>query len=87
MYPRSDGSSPSFGTVMDWIRPPLIWAAPAWGLLSAWAYVRLRNHLFDNQPVRHCRECGYNLTGNTSGVCPECGVSIAKNVSTATPAT
>jgi len=21
----------------------------------------------------HCRGCGYNLTGNTSGVCPECG--------------
>lgn len=20
-----------------------------------------------------CRKCGYNLTGNTSGVCPECG--------------
>ena len=23
----------------------------------------------------HCR-CGYNLTGNTSGVCPECGVEV-----------
>ena len=21
----------------------------------------------------HCGQCGYNLTGNTSGVCPECG--------------
>jgi hypothetical protein len=21
----------------------------------------------------HCITCGYNLTGNTSGVCPECG--------------
>jgi hypothetical protein len=21
----------------------------------------------------HCHECGYDLTGNTSGVCPECG--------------
>lgn len=20
-----------------------------------------------------CRHCGYNLTGNVSGVCPECG--------------
>ena len=20
-----------------------------------------------------CKECGYNLTGNTSGICPECG--------------
>jgi len=23
-----------------------------------------------------CRECGYNLTGNTSGICPECGERI-----------
>jgi predicted amidophosphoribosyltransferase len=23
--------------------------------------------------VGHCRKCGYNLTGNISGVCPECG--------------
>ena len=24
-------------------------------------------------PPGHCRKCGYNLTGNMSGVCPECG--------------
>lgn len=23
-----------------------------------------------------CRRCGYNLTGNVSGVCPECGTRI-----------
>jgi predicted amidophosphoribosyltransferase len=23
-----------------------------------------------------CRFCGYNLTGNVSGVCPECGKPI-----------
>lgn len=23
-----------------------------------------------------CRSCGYNLTGNVSGVCPECGTAI-----------
>jgi len=23
-----------------------------------------------------CRTCGYNLTGNVSGVCPECGAAI-----------
>lgn len=24
-------------------------------------------------PPGHCLQCGYDLTGNTSGVCPECG--------------
>ena len=24
-------------------------------------------------PPGHCRNCGYDLTGNTSGRCPECG--------------
>jgi hypothetical protein len=27
-------------------------------------------------PPGHCRNCGYNLTGNVSGVCPECGERI-----------
>jgi len=25
---------------------------------------------------KECRTCGYDLTGNISGVCPECGTSI-----------
>jgi hypothetical protein len=25
----------------------------------------------------HCKKCGYNLTGNVSGVCPECGTAIS----------
>jgi len=27
-------------------------------------------------PEGHCRTCGYNLTGNVTGVCPECGERI-----------
>lgn len=30
------------------------------------------------EPV--CGRCGYNLTGNVSGVCPECGWRIARRV-------
>jgi len=26
--------------------------------------------------VGRCRGCGYDLTGNASGICPECGESI-----------
>jgi len=27
-------------------------------------------------PKGHCQKCGYDLTGNVSGVCPECGTSL-----------
>ena len=27
-------------------------------------------------PPGHCRQCRYDLHGNTSGVCPECGTTI-----------
>jgi len=29
-------------------------------------------------PTGHCQKCGYNLTGNVSGVCPECGTPIKR---------
>ena len=29
-----------------------------------------------------CQRCGYNLTGNTSGVCSECGAPIASVAAT-----
>lgn len=28
--------------------------------------------------TRHCKHCGYDLTGNVSGVCPECGAAISE---------
>ncbi len=27
-------------------------------------------------PAGHCKKCGYNLTGNVSGVCPKCGTRV-----------
>jgi hypothetical protein len=27
--------------------------------------------------IGKCKKCGYNLTGNISGICPECGTAIA----------
>jgi hypothetical protein len=29
-------------------------------------------------PFGHCRKCGYNLTGNVSGICPECGTAVER---------
>jgi len=34
-------------------------------------------------PPPSCRTCGYNLTGNVSGICPECGTPVGP----ATPST
>jgi len=34
-------------------------------------------------PPGHCLRCGYNLTGNESGVCPECATPVPKLETTA----
>jgi len=31
-------------------------------------------------PLGHCQECGYDLTGNVSGICSECGVPIPETL-------
>lgn len=31
-------------------------------------------------PKGHCQTCGYDLTGNVSGICPECGEKIVGQV-------
>lgn len=41
----------------------------ALGGLAAYLFWRARRRT----PSGHCRTCGYDLTGNLSGVCPECG--------------
>ena len=33
----------------------------------------------------HCRSCGYNLTGNVSGICPECGAAVTTPKKDAVP--
>src|SRR5262245_48953443 len=39
------------------------------GLAIGLSRARSLSLLFPNS----CAQCGYNLTGNTSGICPECG--------------
>ena len=65
-------------------RPPRYrLAAPFWFLLllfSAYPLVVLARRAFRHRRLRpgHCLNCGYNLTGNVSGVCSECGAEIQR---------
>jgi len=50
----------------------ILW--PLWPVAIVWAYTE------KNPPPKgdsmNCQSCGYNLTGNVSGICPECGKPI-----------
>lgn len=53
--------------------PPLLsWTAVALG----WRPWGVRPPRAASGSVRACTTCGYNLTGNESGVCPECGTAV-----------
>ena len=46
-----------------------LWAGLIVLTVPTWIGWRRTRH----RPHGSCRTCGYNLTGNTSGICPECG--------------
>jgi hypothetical protein len=54
------------------------WYCPAWIPL---AFVSIPTavlwHRERCSPEGHCQRCGYDLTGNESGVCPKCGLTVA----------
>jgi hypothetical protein len=58
-----------FGVVPFWLVALFIGVIP---LRSA--FLRLRTAR--RRRMKLCPNCAYNLTGNTSGVCPECGAKV-----------
>ena len=59
------------GSFPVWFIVLLTTILPLWRVISsARRHRRIKTSL--------CSECGYSLTGNTSGVCPECGTPIPK---------
>jgi hypothetical protein len=69
--------------LLDWIDRSTNWILPGAGiwlglLAGSTAFGLVAGCLF---PVPHppvagcCPQCGYDLTGNLSGVCPECGAA------------
>jgi len=51
------------------------WLIQATLLIPIFILTRSR---FKSRRPGHCQTCGYDLTGNTSGVCPECGHRMVK---------
>lgn len=49
---------------------------PIWMFLLSTAIATLWLGRLDRRPKNGCANCGYDLTGNVSGVCPECGTEI-----------
>ncbi|MCP3902337.1 MAG: hypothetical protein GY715_01770 [Planctomycetes bacterium] len=56
---------------------------------DGWANTRVVWNKYEHHPLftglPACAECSYDLTGNTTGVCPECGTPIAVNAATMAP--
>jgi hypothetical protein len=60
-----------------------IWAlALAFAMLPMISLIRIVSRKRRRAKPNHCRSCGYNLTGNMSGVCPECGQKTGELVRT-----
>ena len=51
---------------------------PYWFVIGVCAILPLRWMMLRRVPPGHCACCGYNLTGNMSGVCPECGAAVVR---------
>ena len=50
---------------------------PCWLMLPFMAIPTAILWYRDRRPPRgHCQRCGYNLTGNVTGVCSECGEQV-----------
>ena len=75
--------SPPFPVVTSqWVRAPLWLPALMFAFPQAIVVVRaLRRRR--RRRAHECLACGYDLTGNVSGVCPECGRAIVRGCSTA----
>jgi hypothetical protein len=64
--------------------PAMVPLTPVWMPLLAAAFPTALT-LARRRPLPgHCQECGYDLTGNVSGVCPECGKPIQSMTRTKT---
>lgn len=75
-YPRFYSGAREWSLLLpSWI-PVVMLAA-----LGTWLWSRHRGF-----PIGRCQRCGYDLTGNESGICPECGLTHSDRHGTRTTA-
>jgi predicted amidophosphoribosyltransferase len=67
---RRFNQATALSTLLCLLRIPLLTAL----LPLLWSAMQFR---LRRPPPGLCTDCGYNLTANTSGVCPECGSAIS----------
>lgn len=74
--------NPGFGWSMYWNRIGRNWSlfVPLWPIVLAASVPTVYLWWLDRCciPRGHCQHCGYDLTGNVSGVCPECRTAVTR---------
>lgn len=80
--PRLSGSEGRYRGMSAPLWPLLLLASalPAWRFAG---WLRRRRDAWRRARFGRCTHCGYDLTGNVSGVCPECGRSVSQPVDSA----
>lgn len=78
------GGCPAFcWLLLLWRIHPVVWWIGAamlivgFGAAVVVTCVAVYRDTLHNVPRGVCAGCGYDLTGNVSGVCPECGASVS----------
>ena len=69
------GKDPYLNSYTWSLNIPLYLVLLSAALPTAFLWYRDRRRI----PPGHCQRCGYNLTGNVSGVCSECGTKVIEN--------
>ena len=62
--------------IMERIRIPLLLPVLLFGSYPLLAFLRGPLRRYRRRRNGLCLKCGYDLTGNVSGVCPECGTEV-----------
>lgn len=57
---------------------PMWWPLAAFSVLPSWSFLRGPVRRWRRRRKGWCLACGYNLSGNITGVCSECGARVPR---------